>query len=242
MSSERPFHSEATGSNARPTGSDTIGAPARRISVAIVDDHSVVREGLKLLLAAQPDMEVVGECADGSTAASIVADLAPQVAIVDLSLRGLHGIATTLRIREAGAKCRIVAFTVHEEPDLVREMLDAGASGYVLKRSAPDELLTAIRTVAVGQTYLDPALTRADARGNTSAGAGIPSTAPLSNRETEVIRLLAAGHTNKDIAEALGVSVKTVETYKARVMSKLNLERRVDIVRYASRRGWLHDL
>jgi two-component system, NarL family, response regulator NreC len=219
-----------------------------RVTVVLVDDHTVVREGLKLLLKSQPDMDVIGECADGATAAAIVADLAPRIIILDLSMRGMHGIAASQRIKQASPKSRIIAFTVHEEPDLVREMLAAGATGYVLKRSNPDELLTAIRTVAAGETYIDPQVTAAAGtaaltRGPRSAFSSAPQpTTPLSNRETEVIRLLAAGHTNKDIAESLGVSVKTVETYKARVMSKLHLERRVDIVKYAARQGWLMDL
>lgn len=216
-----------------------------RVTVVLVDDHAVVREGLKLLLGSQPDIEVVGETSDGATAASIVADLAPRIVLVDLSLRGLHGIATALRIKQASPNSSIVAFTVHEEPELVREMLSAGASGFVLKRSNPDELLTAIRTVAKGGTHIDPQVASAVINRSTrptAASAAAQGNVPLSNRETEVLRLLAVGHTNKDIAESLGVSVKTVETYKARVMSKLNLERRVDIVKYAARQGWLMDL
>lgn len=210
-------------------------------TIVIVDDHAVVREGLKLLLNSQQDMQVIAEAADGATAIQTVSALNPDITIVDLAMRGLHGIATTIRLRQVCPSTRILAFTIHEDQSLVREMMEVGASGYVLKRSPPDELLIAIRAIAKGGTYIDRIVAAEQAKAFPKTANADSGTA-LSSRENEVLRLLAAGHTNKEIAESLGLSVKTIETYKARILQKLHMHTRADMVRYAIRRGLLEDL
>lgn len=213
-----------------------------RVSIIVVDDHAVVREGLKMLLNNQSDLLIVGEASDGTTAVRLTAELKPNLAMVDIALRGLHGIATTQRIREANPSTRVLAFSVHEEPDFVKDMMEAGASGYVLKRSTPEELLQAVRTVAEGSVYIDRAVASGVVRAFPRTDSEREESPILSSREAEVLRYIASGHTNKEIAEMLLVSVKTVETYKARVMNKLNISRRADMVKYAIRRGWLADI
>ena len=222
---------------------DAPAAPApsaRPCRVVLADDHAVVREGLKALVDAQPDLRVVGEAADGAAAWRLACTLRPDVLVVDLSMPVLGGAEAAARVRRDCPDVRVLALTVHEEPVYLAALLRAGASGYVLKRAAPAELVRAIRTVTAGGTYLDPGVA-----GQVVAGYLTPSAAPepppaaLSEREAAVVRRIAQGYSNKEIAAALGLSVKTVETYKARVAEKLGLRSRVDLVRYAARQGWL---
>jgi two-component system response regulator NreC len=207
------------------------------LRVLLADDHAVVRAGLKALLEAQPDLSVVGEAADGRTAVDLACQLLPDVAVVDVSMPGLGGAEVTERIARDCPRVRVVALTAHEESGYVRRLLAAGAAGYVLKRSAADELVRAVRAVAAGETYLDPGV--AGGVVERLRDAPPPATAELSEREAEVVRLIAHGYSNKEIAAKLGLSVKTVETYKTRSLEKLGLRSRVDIVRYAAGRGWL---
>lgn len=211
------------------------------IRVVLADDHAVVREGLKVLLNAQPDIEVVGEAADGESACRAANDLAPDVLVMDLSMPVLGGADATARVRRDCPTVRVLALTVHEEPLYLTQLLRAGASGYVLKRAAASELVQAVRTVARGDTYIDPSLAGAVVEGylDARAAAERPTQDALSEREREVLERIARGFSNKEIAAELGLSVKTVETYKARVAEKLSLRTRVDIVRYAARQGWL---
>ena len=209
------------------------------IRVLLADDHAVVREGLKALVGAEPGMDVVGEAADGPAAVALVAELDPDVVVVDVSMPGMNGAQVTTRLREVRPNRKVLALTVHEDAGYLRLLLEAGAAGYVLKRAAAAELVRAIRAVAAGGTYLDPAMA-----GRVVDDLVRPAEAPgaaceLSERETEVVRLIALGYSNKEIAARLKVSVKTVETYKARSMEKLAIRSRVDIVRYAAGRGWL---
>lgn len=213
-----------------------------RVSIVVIDDHAVVREGLKMLLNSQSDLMVVGEAGDGASGVRLASDLKPDLAMVDIAMRGLPGIATAQKIREANPATRVLAFSVHEDPDFVKEMMEAGATGYVLKRSSPEELLQAVRTVSEGGVYIDRAVASGVVRSFPRVDPEGGEPPALSSRESEVLRLIAAGNTNKEIAEFLSVSVKTIETYKARVMNKLNLSRRSDMVKYAVRRGWLADL
>jgi DNA-binding NarL/FixJ family response regulator len=211
------------------------------ISVLLAEDHAIVREGLKLLLSAQGDMDVVGEADNGITAWQKAKELRPCVVVMDVSLPELNGVEATERIKRDCPDVTVLALTVHEERGYLRRLLQAGASGYVLKRAAAKELTQAIRTVVAGGVYLDPRLadkviiglirdqSLKDSRQHTE----------LSQRETEVLRLIALGYGNKEIATRLAISVKTVETYKTRLMEKLDLHSRVDIVRYALRQGWL---
>ena len=211
-----------------------------KLRVFLADDHAVVREGLKALVNAQPTMAVVGEAADGLSACEQVAQLAPDVVVMDVSMPGLSGSQATARLRLECPAVRVLALTVHEDKGYLRQLLAAGAAGYVLKRAAPEELIQAIRAVAAGGVYLDPGMAGKVLGGfvrqaATDGAAG----AELSEREAEVARQTAAGHSNKEIAARLELSVKTVETYRARAMEKLGLRGRADLVRYAVQQGWL---
>lgn len=219
------------------------GADPRVLRVVLADDHAVVREGLKALVNAQPDMRVIGEAADGEMAWRQAVALHPDVLVVDLSMPVLGGVEATERVRRDCPDVRVLALTVHEERLYLKELLRAGASGFVLKRAAAGELVRAIRAVAAGGTYIDPAIAGAVVEGfldSEQAQEDAP-TDPLSDREREVVIRIAKGYSNKEIAAELELSVKTVETYKARMAEKLGLRSRVDIVRYASRQGWLGD-
>ena len=211
------------------------------LRVLLADDHPVVREGLKQLVNAQPDMHVVGEASDGEAACRAARELMPDVLVMDLSMPVLGGAEATARVRRDAPDVKVLALTVHEERLYLTQLLRAGASGYVLKRAAPAELVRAVRTVAGGGTYIDPSLAGAVVEGYLEAetAAARPAHGALSEREREVLVRIARGFSNKEIAAELGLSVKMVETYKARVAAKLGLRTRVDIVRYAAHRGWL---
>ncbi|MDY3556407.1 response regulator transcription factor [Gemmata sp. JC717] len=210
------------------------------IRVLLADDHAVVREGLKALISAEPGMELVGEASDGRAAVTLTTELDPDVVVVDVSMPELNGAEVTAHLKAERSDRKVLALTVHEDRGYMRRLLEAGAAGYVLKRAAPSELVQAIRAVAGGGTYLDPALATGEPGefsdpAREAGGTG----AELSERETEVVRLIALGYSNKEIAGRLKLSVKTVETYKTRSMEKLGVRTRVDIVQYAARRGWL---
>lgn len=211
-----------------------------KLRVYLVDDHPVVRNGLRALVDAAGDMAVVGEAYDGESAVRQTLELRPDVVVMDVSMPGMSGTEATARIRAACPEVRVVALTAHEDGGYLRQLLDAGASGYVLKRSAAADLVGAIRHAAAGNTYLDPAVA-----GQLVTGPAPPdedATRPeLSEREVEVLKQIAQGYSNKQIAARLKISVKTVETYKARMMEKLKMRSRVDVVRYAAGRGWLAD-
>lgn len=213
------------------------------VRVLLADDHPIVREGLRLLVNAQSDMRVVGEAADGETAWRSAIALLPDVLVMDLTMPKLGGAEATALVRRDCPTVKVLALTVHEERSYLTQLLRAGASGYVLKRAAPEELVRAVRTVAAGGTYIDPSLAASLVEGyldaqTTAVHSGEDN---LSEREREVLVRIARGFSNKEIAAELGVSVKTVETYKARVAEKLGLRTRVDIVRYAARQGWLSE-
>lgn len=213
----------------------------RPIRVVLADDHAIVREGLKALVNAEPDMEVVGEAADGDAAYHMTCELRPEVLIVDLSMPEGGGAAAAERVRAECADVKVIALTVHEEPQYVGRLLAAGATGYVLKRAAAADLVRAVRAVALGDTYIDPSIAHTIVSGFLEAEAASPAVQDdgLSERERDVLVRIAQGFSNKEIAAALGLSVKTVESYKSRVAEKLELRTRVDIVRYAAARGWL---
>ena len=210
-----------------------------QLRVLLADDHAVVRGGLKALANAQPAMEVVGEAADGLSAGVQVALLAPDVVVMDVSMPGLSGSQATARLRLECPAVRVLALTVHEDKGYLRQLLAAGAAGYVLKRAAPEELIQAIRAVAAGGVYLDPGMAGKVLGGFVRQAAADGAGAELSEREAEVARQTAAGHSNKEVAARLDLSVKTVETYRARAMEKLGLRGRADLVRYAVQQGWL---
>jgi DNA-binding NarL/FixJ family response regulator len=214
-----------------------------KLRVYLADDHAVVRSGLKALINAQPDMEVSGEAGDGRAACDQVQELQPDVVVMDVSMPKLNGAQATVQLKQACPKVKVLALTVHEDKGYLRLLLEAGASGYVLKRAAAEDLIHAIRTVAAGGVYLDPALAGQVVGSfvRSPAGHRAPEGGDLSDREAEVVRLIAAGYSNKEIASRISLSVKTVETYKARSMEKLGLESRADLVRYALQRGWLQN-
>ena len=215
-----------------------------KLRIVLADDHNVVREGLKALVNAQEDMEVVGEAADGRTACERALELGPDVVVMDVSMPELSGAMATAQLKQARPGIRVVALTVHEDKTYLKQLLEAGASGYVLKRAVADDLIRAIRTVAGGGTYLDPVVA-GKVVGGFVHGPPTPGESrghELSDREEEVLRLIARGHTNKDIAARLDISVKTVETYKTRSMEKLGLGSRAEIVKYAVGQGWLAEV
>lgn len=215
------------------------------IQILLVDDHPVLRSGVRTLLDSEHDLQVVAEAGDGGTAVRLALEIAPHVVIMDISLPQLGGTEATKQILAARPDLRILVLSAHEEIAFARMLLDAGAAGYALKRSACDELARAVRVVASGGTYVDPAiagqLVSAQRRHNGGLVIGSVPTVSLSEREVEVIRLVAQGHTSKEMANQLGLSPRTLETYKARAMSKLNLRSRADLIRYALRSGWLRD-
>lgn len=209
------------------------------IRVLLADDHAIVREGLKSLINSHEGMTVIGEVADGEAAVRLTDELNPDVVVVDISMPGLNGAEVTSRLRVADPDRKVLVLTVHEDKGYLRQLLTAGAAGYVLKRAAASELVQAIRTVAAGGTYLDPALASSVVDDFVRPIPQEASTLELSEREAEVLRLIALGYSNKEIAGRMKLSVKTVETYKSRSLEKLHIRSRVDIVRYAAQRGWL---
>ncbi len=211
------------------------------LRLLLADDHEVVRAGLRSLVDATPGMRVVGEASTGEEAVEQARRLRPDVVLMDVSLPRLDGAAATQQIAHECPEVRVLALTAHEDRAHVTRLLQAGAAGYVVKRAAVDELVRAIRTVAAGGTYVDPGLAAALLRHSPRIDAPRPDRTgdPLSTREEEVLRRIAWGQSNKAIAGALGISVKTVETYKARIAEKLGLRSRTEMVRYALRHGWL---
>lgn len=214
--------------------------PAIRILIA--DDHAVLRTGLRLLLEADPQMEVVGEAGDGMETVSLCAELQPDVVLLDLTMPGPGSVATMAQLREHCPQTRILILTMHDDEAYLRQMLAAGAAGYVVKRAADSELLSAIRSVDRGEMYVHPSLTRIllDDMLTASQQHTVDLWDTLSEREQQVIHLVALGHTNREVADRLYLSVKTVETYRARAMEKLQLRSRAQLVRYAFRKGLLN--
>jgi DNA-binding NarL/FixJ family response regulator len=214
---------------------------ARVLRIVLADDHVTVRHGLKLLIDSQPDMTVVAEANDGAEALSASLAQRPDVVVMDISMPGVNGLAATRQLKQREPRIAIVTLTRHADEAYLQELLRAGVAGYVLKQSAPGELLQAIRAAAAGGQYLDSTLTArvtAGFLGKPKAGVSRPS-APISERESDVLRLIATGYSNKEIAAHLSLSVKTVEAHKANAMRKLALTGRIDIVKYAALQGWL---
>jgi DNA-binding NarL/FixJ family response regulator len=216
----------------------------KAIRVVLADDHVTVRHGLKLLIDSQNDMIVVGEASDGEAAVQRALEAIPSVVVMDISMPGMNGLTATRRLKHEQPAIAIVVLTRHGDDAYLQELLRAGVSGYVLKQSAPAELLHAIRAVAAGGQYLDSALTSRVTDGflgrkgkNVHKAGG-----SLTERESEVLRLIASGYSNKEIAARLTLSVKTVEAHKANAMRKLDLSGRIDIVKYAVLQGWLHNI
>lgn len=214
-----------------------------KLRILLADDHAVVREGLKALVNAEPDMEVIGEAKDGRTAWHKIVELRPDVAVMDITMPELNGIQTTEKVKQECPQVKVLALTAHQEKGYLDQLLKVGASGYMLKLSAANELIEAIHTVAAGKIYVDREMT--DQITNSYIRKHGASRAvgqrQLTDREEQVLRLIAQGYCNKEIAGQLNISVKTVESHKANLMEKLEFRSRTEIVRYAVRHGWLQD-
>jgi DNA-binding NarL/FixJ family response regulator len=218
-----------------------MAAAPKRLRVLLADDHVTVRHGLKLFIESQADMKVVAEASDGAAAVQQAIDLNPDVVVMDISMPGMNGLVATRALKKARPHAAIVTLTRHGDDAYLQELLRAGVSAYVLKQSAPSELLQAIRAAAAGGQYLDPSLTpRVTAGFLGSEGKRLnKSGVSITERESAVLRDIAAGYSNKEIAARLSLSVKTVEAHKANAMRKLGLAGRIDIVKYAVLQGWL---
>jgi two-component system response regulator NreC len=211
-----------------------------RTRLLLVDDHAVVRSGLRMLLEDEPDVEIVGEAGTGLEAIEAAAELAPDVVLMDISLPDITGIEAAGRIKKKYPDIAIVALTIHEDEEYFFKMLEAGASGYVPKRAAPEELLTAIRVAASGEVYLYPSLAKLLVQDHLSAEPGTRRNATLDDlteREQEVLAYLADGASNNEIGEVLHISPKTVARHRENIMRKLNLHSRTELVKYAIRKG-----
>jgi DNA-binding NarL/FixJ family response regulator len=212
-----------------------------KVRVIIAEDHATVREGMRLIVGREPDMEVVGEAADGREALRLAREREPDVVLMDISMPGMDGLEATRRLREACPRVKVLALTRHDDYGFLTEMLRAGAKGYVLKQCSPSALTQAVRAVAAGQTYLDPSVTGKVMDAYAEMRPGNEDGESITGREEEVLRLIARGHSNKEIAARLSVSVKTVEAHKANGMRKLGIADRVAIVEYAIFRGWMRN-
>jgi DNA-binding NarL/FixJ family response regulator len=219
--------------------------PRQVLRVFLADDHPVLLEGMKMLVRADPGLDLVGDASDGATALVRAIPLQPDVVVLDLSMPGMHGSEVARSLLAASPQSRILILTVHEDGAYLRQLLRFGVAGYVLKRSATDELRRGIYAVGAGGIYIDPAIAgRAIGLESAPAAAGVvePSLAEsLSHREVDVLRLTAMGYSNKEIATKMEIGVKTVDTYKARAMAKLGFQSRVEVVRFALAQSWLTD-
>jgi DNA-binding NarL/FixJ family response regulator len=215
----------------------------KKVRVLLADDHMVVRDGLRLLINGQRDMRVVGEAADGQEAMQKARELKPDVVVMDLSMPKVNGLQATERLRTEQPAVKVVALTVHEDAAYLLQLCKAGAAGYVLKRSAGDDLIQAIRDVAHGANHFDATLASKALMARPADRPAKEGLRPanLSEREREILILLAWGYSNKEIANRLQLSVKTVETYRLRVGEKLGLRSRTEMVQYALRQGWLNE-
>lgn len=213
---------------------------ADEIRLLLADDHAVVRSGLRMLLQAQPDMKIIGEAETGQEAIRRVAELRPDVVLMDIEMPGMNGIEATRRIKAEAPQAAVLALTMYEDDQYFFEMLRAGASGYVPKRAAPDELVSAIRAVSRGEVFLYPSLAGRLVQDYLLRGRPEeqePATDDLTAREQEVLKLIAEGLSNNEIADRLVISAKTVDRHRENIMRKLNLHNRVDLVKYALRKG-----
>lgn len=209
------------------------------IRILIADDHGVLRAGLRALLDAESDLQVVGEAADGHQALQLVDQLHPDLVVLDISMPGPDGIEITQQLKQLLPDTKVLILTVHEDEGLLRAAIQAGASGYIIKRAVETELIDAIHAIWRGEVYVHPAMTRALLKDlqPTLVSEEVPAEA-LTPRETQVLRFIAEGNTNRQIAEILTISVRTVESHRANLMGKLGLKSRVELVRYAMK----HDL
>jgi len=207
----------------------------KKIRILLADDHAMVRQGFRMILAAQPDMEIVGEAGNGREALALAGELQPDIVVMDVAMPELNGIEATRRITTASPRTRVLALSMYKDSVYVREILRAGARGFLLKDAIDRDLLAAVRSVAAGDGYLSPAVSEAvlsDYRRHVTDPLDL-----LSSREREVLQMIAEGKTNKDIATTLDLSVYTVDAHRGRIMEKLNLHSVGELVRFAVRKG-----
>lgn len=214
-----------------------------KIRVVLADDHRMLREGLRALLERQDDIEVVGEAADGREAVRLASQLRPDVVVMDVSMPLLNGIEATRQIRRDCPTTRVLTLTVHESQDYVAQLLAAGASGYIIKRAGGDELVSAVRAVHRGEAFLHPSIAKVviqDYVQRLQAGRGLSAQEVLTEREREVLQLIAEGYTNREIADLLHLSIKTVQNHRSNIMRKLDLHDRGELIKYAIQQGIIH--
>jgi len=214
------------------------------IHILLADDHTILRAGLKMMLNAQPDMEVVGEAHDGHQAIAEAQRLQPDIVLMDITMPDMNGIEATRHIKKVLPEVKVLVLTMHENDEYIFQALRAGASGYILKEAADTELITAIRIIQSGQFYLSPtaqSVMVGDYLQRVRTGEEKDSYSSLTESEREILKLVAEGYTNNQIAERLVISPKTVDTHRTHVMDKLNLHSRAELVKYAMRRGLLED-
>lgn len=208
--------------------------------IVIADDHSIVREGVKMILASQRDFDIVGEAATGEEALALIEKLKPDVVVMDISMPGIGGIEATAQIKQTHPKINVLALTMHEDEHYVFRLLRAGASGYVLKRAAATDLVAAVRAASRGEAFLYPSVARdviADYLRRVEAGEEKERYDGLTTREREILTMIAQGLSNQEIAKKLYISIKTVQTHRAHILEKLGLHDRTELVRYAIRKG-----
>ena len=211
--------------------------------IILADDHPIVLNGLRNLVQAEDDLDLIGEASSGTTALNLIRETKPDVAVIDISMPELNGIALARRLADEMPSVRVLVLTLHEDLAFVRQAVQAGVRGYVLKRSAAECLIQAIHAVVVGGVYVDPAIANRMFCANPKRWQKNSAIGPdLTEREAEVLKLVALGFTNKEIARQLDVGVKSIETYKARGAAKLGLKTRAELVRYASGQGWLTEV
>lgn len=205
------------------------------ITIVLADDHQVMRDGVRMILESQPDLRVIGTADDGAAVIDLVAALHPDVAVLDIAMPVVNGLAAARTLRQRAPNTRVIFLSMHEGEEYFKEALRAGAVGYVLKRAAATDLVAAIRAVQRGETYLDPQL--AQQLSNATGKSVLTSPVDLTERELEVLVLVSEGLTNRQIAARLNISVKTVQSHRTNIMEKLDLHDRTDLVKYAIRRG-----
>ena len=216
--------------------------PMNKIRVLIVDDHAIVREGLRTLIEAQPDIEVLGEATNGEEAINKTRETQPDIVLMDITMPVMNGLEATRQIRQKQPDVKILVLTMHESDDYFFSILEAGASGYFIKGGSSAELISALRVVWRGDAFIYPTMAKkllSDYLQRVKAGPGEESYDGLTERQREILKLIAEGNTNQEIADLLVLSVATVQTHRANIMAKLELRSRTDLIKYAIRRGFI---
>lgn len=216
----------------------------KKLSILLAENYELVRKGVKMLINEEPDLEVIGEADNGDSVVELAQELAPDIIVMGISMPQTNGLYATKKLKEISPDLKILILSRHRDSGRIHQLIQAGVNGYVLKQSSPSELISAIRAISDGNSYLDPIVTQAvmdiyARQINGLKGEVIPE---ITAREESVLQLIAQGHTNKNIAEQLDISVKTVDTHRANAIRKLGISDRVGIVNYAIFKGWMNDI